>query len=74
MHLTTNEWETATTLKDHYFIYRLMITSDEMYLYLLKNPVAMYKQDKITMIPKDGADLGFTEDVCEKIKLKIWQQ
>ena len=51
-----------------------MITSDEMYLYLLKNPVAMYKQDKITMIPKDGADLGFTEDVCEKIKLKIWQQ
>ena len=74
VHLTTNEWETATTLKDHYFIYRLMITSDEMYLYLLKNPVAMYKQDKITMIPKDGADLGFTEDVCEKIKLKIWQQ
>ena len=74
VHLTTNEWETAATLKDHYYIYRLMITSNEMFLYLLKNPVAMYKQDKITMIPKDGADLGFTEDVCEKIKLKIWQQ
>lgn len=74
VHLTTNEWETAATLKDHYYIYRLMITSDEMFLYLLKNPVAMYKQDKITMIPKDGADIGFSEDVCEKVKLKIWQQ
>lgn len=74
VHLTTNEWETATTLKEHYFIYRLMISSGEMYLYLLKDPVAMYKSDKITMIPKDGADLGFTEDVCDKVKLKIWQQ
>jgi len=34
----------------------------------------MYKSDKITMIPKDGADLGFTEEVCDKVKLKIWQQ
>ena len=74
VHLTTNEWETAATLKEHYFIYRLMISSGEMYLYLLKNPVAMYKSDKITMIPKDGADLGFTEAACDKVKLMIWQQ
>lgn len=74
VHMTTNEWETATTLKEHYYIYRLMISSGEMFLYLLKDPVSMYKSDKITMIPKDGADLGFTEDVCEKVKLMIWQQ
>lgn len=74
MHLTTNEWESASTLKEHYFIYRLMISTGEMYLYILKDPVSMYKNDKITMIPRDGADLGFSEDVCEKVRLKIWQQ
>ena len=74
VHLTTNEWESASTLKEHYFIYRLMISTGEMYLYILKDPVSMYKNDKITMIPRDGADLGFSEDVCEKVRLKIWQQ
>ena len=74
VHLTTNEWESATTLKEHYFIYRLMITSGEMFLYILKDPVAKYKSDEITMIPKDGADLGFSETACEKVKLKLWRQ
>ncbi len=74
IHLTTNEWESATTLKEHYFIYRLVISREEMYLYLLKNPVAMYKADKITMIPKDGANLGFKEEVCYKENLRIWQE
>lgn len=74
VHLTTNEWESATTLKEHYYIYRLMITSGDMYLYLLRDPVAKYKASEITMTPKDGAELGFSPDNCEKIKLKLWQQ
>jgi len=74
VHLTTNEWESAATLKEHYYIYRLMISSGEMYLYLLKDPVSMYKTDRITMVPKDGADIGFTADVCEKVKLMLWRQ
>lgn len=74
VHLTTNEWESATTLKEHYYIYRLMITSGDMYLYLLRDPVAKYKASEITMTPKDGAELGFSSDNCEKIKLKLWQQ
>lgn len=74
VHLTTNEWESATTLREHYCIYRLMITSGEMFLYVLKDPVAMYKKDKITMVPKDGADICFKEEVCEKVPLKLWQQ
>jgi len=74
VHLTSNEWESATTLKEHYFIYRLMITSGDMYLYLLRNPVAKYKADEITMVPKDGAEIGFSAEVCEKVKLMLWQQ
>jgi len=74
VHLTTNEWESATTLKEHYFIYRLMITSGDMYLYLLRDPVAKYKADEITMVPKDGAEIGFSAENCEKVKLKLWQQ
>lgn len=74
VHLTTNEWESATTLKEHYYVYRLMITSGDMYLYLLQDPVAKYKSSEITMVPKDGAELGFSVESCEKIKLKLWQQ
>lgn len=73
VHLTTNEWESATTLREHYCIYRLMITSGQMFLYVLKDPVAMYKADKITMVPRDGAEICFSESVCEKVQLKIWQ-
>lgn len=74
VHLTPNEWSAAATIQDHYFIYRLMISSGEMYLYLLRNPVAMYKADRINMTPSNGAELSFDESVCEKVKLRLWQQ
>ena len=74
VHLTPNEWGAASTIKEHYFIYRLMISSGEMYLYLLRDPVALYKADKINMNPSNGAELTFGEDVCDKVKLKLWQQ
>lgn len=74
VHLTPNEWESATTLKEHYYIYRLMITCGEMYLFLLQDPVAKYKADEITMVPRNGAEIGFSAESCEKIKLKLWQQ
>ena len=74
IHLTPNEWESASTLKEHYFIYRLMITSGDMYLFLLQDPVAKYKANEITMVPRNGAEIGFSAENCEKIKLKLWQQ
>ena len=33
-HLTTNEWATAETLKDAYFVYRLMISKHEQKLFI----------------------------------------
>lgn len=62
VHLTPNEWNTAGTLKDRYFIYRLMISKTEKKLFLIQDPVGLYKKDLIEMVPKDGADITFRPD------------
>ena len=59
IHLTTNEWNTANTTKDRYFIYRLMISKNDKKLFIIQDPVNLYKESKIDMIPKDGAELMF---------------
>ena len=59
VHLTPNEWNTADSMKDRYFIYRLMISKSEKKLYIIQDPVSLYKRDIISMIPKDGADITF---------------
>ncbi len=60
VHLTPNEWSTANTTRDRYFIYRLMISKSEKKLFLIQDPVGLYKHDLIDMIPKDGADITFS--------------
>jgi len=72
-HLTPNEWDVATTLKDNYFVYRLSITKGGTELRLLKNPVNLYKQDKISISPRDGADIKFSDDVSEVTELLLWE-
>lgn len=59
IHLTPNEWSTATTIKDRYFIYRLMISKNEKKLYIIQDPVGLYKQNIVTMMLKDGAEITF---------------
>lgn len=71
-HLTPNEWATADTLRDTYFVYRLMISKHERKLFVLKNPVGKYKSDQIKMSPRNGADIIFTEKSGEWSELLIW--
>ncbi len=59
IHLTPNEWNTASSTRDRYFVYRLMISKNEKKLFLIQDPVGLYKNDLIEMIPKDGADITF---------------
>ncbi len=59
IHLTPNEWNTAGTMKDRYFVYRLMISKVEKKLFVLQDPVGLYKKDILNMIPKDGAEITF---------------
>lgn len=72
-HLTGNEWDSATTLKDRYFVYRLVINKTNKMIYILQDPVRLYKNDKITMRITDGAEISFTEDASEKTELLIWK-
>lgn len=75
-HMTTNEWCTAETLRDNYFVYRLMISKNEKKLFILKNPVGLYKHDLIAMVPKDGAEISFTssnEKIGSYEELLTWE-
>lgn len=72
-HLTRNEWDSAQTLNDRYFVYRLMINRSQKIIYILQNPVQLYKQDKIEMRISDGAEISFKENVAEKMELMIWK-
>ena len=65
IHLTPNEWNTASSMKDRYFIYRLMISKTEKQLFLIQDPVGLYKKDLIEMVPKDGADITFSTNKAE---------
>ena len=59
IHLTKNEWNTANSTRDRYYVYRLMISKAERKLFLLQDPVGLYKSDLIEMVPSDGADITF---------------
>ncbi len=75
IHLTTNEWNTASSVRDRYFIYRLMISKKEKKLFVIQDPVYLYKTDIIAMSPKDGADITFcTETAGEFQELLTWTE
>ena len=71
-HLTPNEWDTASTLKDRYFVYRLMISKIDKTIYILQDPVGLYKEDRIKMTPRNGAEINFNSYQCDKTELMIW--
>ena len=72
-HLTRNEWDSAQTLNDRYFVYRLMINRSQKVIYILQNPVQLYKQDKLEMRITNGAEISFKEEVAEKTELMTWK-
>ncbi len=59
IHLTRNEWNTASSTHDRYYVYRLLLSKTERKLFLLQDPVGLYKNDLIDMVPGDGADITF---------------
>lgn len=74
IHLTKNEWNTASTNRDRYYVYRLMISKGEKKLFLLQDPVGLYKNDKIEMIPSDGAEITFNPKVVGEFEeLLTWR-
>lgn len=60
-HMTPSEWSAANTLRKTYFVYRLMISTQDISLFLIQDPVGQYKADLLEMIPRDGADIRYTK-------------
>lgn len=74
IHLTKNEWNTASSTHDRYYVYRLLLSKKERKLFLLQDPVGLYKADKIDMIPSDGADITFDPSkIGEFEELLTWK-
>lgn len=74
IHLTRNEWNTARSTYDRYYVYRLLLSKSERKLFLLQDPVGLYKSNQIEMTPSDGADITFDpKKVGEFEELLTWK-
>ncbi|MBP9701406.1 MAG: DUF3883 domain-containing protein [Candidatus Pacebacteria bacterium] len=67
-HMTPSEWSAANSLRKTYFVYRLMISTNDVSLFLIQDPVGQYKSDLLDMIPRDGADIRYNE------KSGVWEK
>jgi hypothetical protein len=72
--MSPNEWRVAGTIKEHYYVYRLMLSEQDKTLFVLRNPVALYKADKIDAEPRDGMEISFTEEQFKPTKLLVWRR
>ena len=73
-HMSPNEWRVASTIKEHYCVYRLMLSEKEKILFILRNPVALYKSDKIEAEPRDGMEITFSTEHFEPTQLLSWKR
>lgn len=73
-HMSTNEWDVAETIKEHYCVYRLMLSEKESVLYVLRDPVSLYKSDKISASPRNGMEVSFSVDDFEPTELLKWKK
>lgn len=69
VHLTPNEWLAAESHRERYFIYRLQLSEEEKTLWIIRDPVGLYKADRLKMSPRNGADLTFDKTCYEEVDL-----
>lgn len=73
-HMSPNEWRVANTIKEHYCVYRLMLSTHSKVLIVLRNPVALYKTDKIEAMPRDGMEVSFDLNMFEPTEILAWKR
>ncbi len=61
IHLTPNEWQAAKSYGDRYFVYRIMLSKTAIKLYILQDPVNLFKQDLVDITPREGMEITFRE-------------
>jgi hypothetical protein len=69
VHLTPNEWAAAESHRERYFVYRLQLSEESCSLWIIQDPVSLYKQDRIKMVPRNGADIFFDETCYTQVEL-----
>ena len=72
-HMSPNEWAVAETNREHYYVYRLMLSASDKTLYILRNPVALYKSDQIEALPRNGMEISFDSSKFNPEKLLVWR-
>ena len=73
-HLSRNEWSVASTIKEHYCVYRLMLSENSKKLFILRDPVKLYKTDQIEAMPSDGMDITFSVKKFIPTELLPWKK
>lgn len=72
IHLTPNEWQAAKSYSDRYWIYRLMVSKHSIKLFIMCNPVDLFKKDLIDISPRDGMEITFKEQAGNYEELLAW--
>lgn len=73
-HMSTNEWRVAGTIKEHFCVYRFMLSESDKILFVLRDPVGLYKSDKIEAEPRDGMEITFSAADFKPEKLLAWKR
>ena len=74
IHLTPNEWQAAKSYKERYFVYRLMVSKVGIKLYILQDPVKLFKEDLIDITPREGMEITFREAAGHYEELLEWAE
>jgi hypothetical protein len=72
--MSPNEWRVANTIKDHYYVYRLMLSEKNKTLFILRNPVQLYKDDLINAELRDGMEITFSAENFEPQEILTWKR
>ena len=72
IHLTPNEWQAAKSYKERYFVYQLMVSKAGIKLYILQDPVQLFKDDLIDITPREGMEITFREAAGHYEELLEW--
>ena len=51
-----------------------MLSEKEKVLYILRDPVGLYKSDKIDAEPRDGMEVTFSTESFKPTELLIWEK
>lgn len=59
--MSPNEWNAAKSNGNIYFIYRILISSKDISLFVIHDPVGKERKGLLDMTPRNGADIRYTE-------------